>query len=406
MRKWIKSAGLVISLLLILCSIADAQTRQSLEAKRKKLIAEIRTTTRMLQKTSKSKAAALQRYTTLQTQINQRRELIRTIEAEIAYAGRQIDRNKEVIAALQADIDRLKTEYSEMVRSAYRQRLRHNELLFIFSAQDFNEIMRRWRYLQQYQRYRQRQANLITGTQQALSRKIVLVSQQQKEKRTFLVAEQTQRKVLEKELIRKNQILKELRNNEKRLRSELDEKQRAHQQMNDAIENIITKEMLLQRRRARQPEILNNPETAADNHTSSLAFKENRGQLMWPVENGVIIKRFGRQQHPTLPNVMITNNGIDIRTEPGSEVRAVFAGVVAGKQFVPGYQNMLIIRHGDYYTVYSNLDILYVDKGDTIKFNQKIGVTAVHQQSNISELHFEVWRDKVRLNPADWLRKK
>ena len=133
-------------------------------------------------------------------------------------------------------------------------------------------------------------------------------------------------------------------------------------------------------------------------------FKKNRGRLPKPVKNGIVTKRFGKQPHPTLPGIEITNNGIDIRTERNADVFAIFEGKVVSKQFIPGYQNMLIIQHGEYYSVYSNLENVTVKKGEQIGTMEKIGTVAIDRKSNVSEVHFEVWRDKIRLNPEDWVK--
>ena len=130
-----------------------------------------------------------------------------------------------------------------------------------------------------------------------------------------------------------------------------------------------------------------------------------QGKLPWPVEDGFISKTFGRQKHPTLRNLEITNNGIDIRTDENEQVHAIYEGVVAGVQYIPGHENTVIIQHGDYYTVYSNLSSTSLKKGDTVKGRQAIGTVSTNAITGTTELHFELWRQKERLNPGAWIKK-
>jgi septal ring factor EnvC (AmiA/AmiB activator) len=135
----------------------------------------------------------------------------------------------------------------------------------------------------------------------------------------------------------------------------------------------------------------------------SKEFQGNRGKLPWPVKNGIITGHFGRQPHPTIPNIEIVNNGIDIQTDQGAPVRSVFEGTVVGTQYVPGFDYMVILQHGDYYTVYSNLAELSVKKGDKVAIRQNIGKVSTDSKTNTSEVHFEIWKEKTRLNPQEWV---
>jgi septal ring factor EnvC (AmiA/AmiB activator) len=206
-------------------------------------------------------------------------------------------------------------------------------------------------------------------------------------------------------------MLKSLRSDEEKLKKDLNEKRTAHQKLNDAIEKVIQEEVLAERKKARSAEALkkspnNTPTKTPELNILTASFYENKGRLPWPVSNGIVTSYFGKQPHPTLRKIEITNNGIDIRTDHNAQVRAVFDGVVVGKQFIPGYEHMIIIQHGNYYTVYSNLKEVYVKKNDKVKIKQAIGQSSLNTKSNVSEVHFEVWREKERLNPLSWIAKK
>jgi septal ring factor EnvC (AmiA/AmiB activator) len=268
-----------------------------------------------------------------------------------------------------------------------------------------------------------------------LSKRIKELEQTRIEKENLLVYLQGQRSTLTSEMVDKNNLLKGLEQNESKLRQDLQEKQQAHENLNQAIEKVIQEEVRKRVEEARRtkpavpvspppkteaPIVSTNKETAvapktksnvnalpatANEDVSSSAFRLKRGKLPWPVDNGFISRGYGPQKHPTLKNIEITNNGIDIRTDESADVVAVAEGIVAGVQFIPGHDYTVILQHGDYYTVYSNLSVTRLGKGDRIAAKQMIGKVSSNPITGSSELHFELWHEKERMNPATWIRK-
>lgn len=388
----------------------NSQTRKTLETKRKKLIADIKLTNQLLVETRKNKEAAYNRYTTLQTQISKREELIKTLNEELAFTNKNLDRNQNVILSLKDDIDKLKEEYGLMARKAMRHKMTHSKLLFILSADNFNDAFQRWHYIKRYDAYRKKQAGLILETQKMLERKTDQLKTTKTQKEELIAASQEQQSLLNEELDDKVEVLKTLRADESRLKKDLNKKQLAHQKLNNAIEEVIKNEMIASRKRARSPKALNTTENSANTSTATASeaeltssFGANKGRLPWPVE-GVVTSRFGTQPHPTLKKIKIKNNGIDIRASRNASVKSVFKGEVVATQFIPGFDNMVIIKHGNYYTVYSKLEEVFFKKGDKVQTQEMIGTLSYDQKTSKSELHFEVWRDKLRLNPKDWVK--
>ena len=410
-RSLIKTTLFFLLFCLLLLPAAYSQGRKNLENKRKRLLKDIATTSKLLSQTTNNKAATLDRYVALQRQIQKREELIQTLEEELALTIENIDRTKEVTEALQEDIKRLQDEYAIMVRNAYRQKMNHSALLFIFSSESFNQAFKRWQYLKQYDQYRKKQARLIIETNETLNRKLEQLELRITDKEQLIADQESQTLLLNKELADKYKMLKTLQADEARLRKDLQKKRIAHQKLNNAIEKIIQQEVIEKRKRARTAEALKRNQNRKPTKTPELSiltsgFYSNKGRLPWPVSNGIVTGYFGKQPHPTLRKIQITNNGIDIRTDKNAQVRAVFDGIVVGKQFIPGYNHMIIIQHGNYYTVYSNLQDVFVKKNDKVKIKQTIGRSSVNTQSNVSEVHFEVWRDKERLDPLKWIARK
>ncbi|MCB0640634.1 MAG: peptidoglycan DD-metalloendopeptidase family protein [Phaeodactylibacter sp.] len=384
-----------------------AQQRKQLEEKRRQLMKEIQLTTNLLNETKKNKEAALDRYVALQRQIRKRQQLIETLQTEITLNTESIEQTTFVAQALAEDVERLKQEYADIARSAFRQRMNHSSLVFVLSAESFNQAYQRVRFLQQYDEYRKKQARLILETQQTLAEKIFWLEERRVEKEQLLLEAQQQASILDQELQDKNNLLKTLKNDESRLSSNLKNQQKAHAQLNNAIETIIRDEMAKTRKEGRKSDSDGNAvDNAAIRAAESASFEGFRGKLGWPVKNGVITSYFGRQEHPTLAGVYITNNGIDIRTDANAQVHSIFNGEVVGTQFIPGFSYMVIVRHGKYYTVYSNLKEIYVERNDQVSADEVIGIVNDNPKTNAAELHFEVWKEKKRLNPVRWVKQQ
>ena len=377
-----------------------AQNRKELEEKRKQLLEEINRTNTQLEKTKKDKALALDRYFALQNQIQKRQKLVKNLHSEIKSADLTIEQSKNVMGSLNSDLERLRREYASTMRTALRHRMGNSMALFLFSSKDFKDAFQRWQYIRQYYHYRQRQTALILKTQKNLLQKTEELEKAKVEKAKLLTVQQQQQATLNVELADKDRLVKSLKSNESKLITDLNKQQKAHDQLNKAIEDIIRTEIAKKKKDARNPETLASAkEEAAEDLALSGDFKQRRGKLPWPVSNGVVTKQFGTQPHPTLKGLKINNNGIDIRTDKSLDVYAVFEGTVVGTQFVPGYQNMVIVQHGQYYTVYSNLEELTVKRGDAVNTKQIIGRVSAEKP----ELHFEVWREKERMNPVGWI---
>ena len=383
-----------------------AQSRKELEDKRLKLIQEINQTNQKLQETQKNKAATLERYIALRSQVKKRQQLVATMQEEIADADTAIIRSESVMEALNDDIRRLRNEYAQMLRTAWRIRLQQSHLAFILSAKSLNQALQRRQYVRQYERYRRRQAKLIEETQLMLSNKISQLEKRKTEQQSLIVSVEEQAELLRGEMLNKDKALQSLKADENRLVKDLERREKERERFSSAIEQIIRNEMAQKRKDARTappPRKITSPAKANEERSDTPApdnsgFGARKGSLSWPVGGGRISRAFGPQPHPTLRGVTVPNNGVDISAPAGSAVSSVHIGKVVGVQFIPGYQNMVIVQHGAYYTVYSNLESLSVSKGDEVAAGQAIG------KLGSDDLHFEVWREKQRLNPAGWLR--
>lgn len=389
-----------------------AQRRKELENDRRQLIKQINTTSKLLKTTRQNKAATLDHFVALQEQIKTRSQLLLNLQEEIADLDERMTSTGFVVESLKSDIARLKQDYAVLVRHAYRMKATSNSLLFLLSAHSFNDALRRWQYLRRYEQYRLKQARLITATQKDLEDKIKLQAERKHKHQELLDKEQKQTSILESELKEKERLLEKLKKEESKLKNQLAEQQQQHEQLNLAIENVIKNEMATKRQNNRQPSALAALDGSSKPNMDKLpsdavggSFPKNKGKLPWPVDSGFITRRFGKQEHPTLKGIQIENNGIDIQTENSAVVSAVFEGIVSGVQFIPGHDYMLILRHGNYYTVYSKLKEVDVKRGDVVLAKQAVGKVSTDSFGK-SEMHFEVWHEKKRLNPSAWVARK
>lgn len=388
---------LLIILIVGLCSPVLGQERKRLEAEREELIQEIKATNQKLSATKKDRANALNNYLLVKKQVENRRELIQVYEEDVERTSLNIERTEMVVSHLSEDLATLRKEYQHIMQAALRSKLQQSYLVFLFSSESLNDAFRRIQYLRQYDKYRQRQSHLIRSTQESLETKVATL-QEEKIKQEELLEELLQQSdQLSTELKSKNRLLNSLQSAERKLAASLEQKEKAARKLDQAIEAIIQKEIAA----ASTPENKSASKVAEEN-TGNANFVKGRGRLPWPVGDGTIVRNFGINRHPTYKNVKTSNNGVDIRTSRPGSVKAVFTGKVVGVQFIPGFKNTVIIKHGGYYTVYSNLASVYVKKDDTIAAQEEIGKLSTSEP----EIHFEVWRGKERLDPAKWIQRK
>ncbi len=409
--KWIKIVFIFI-LTFSMFPLEAQKSKTQLEEDRNRLKRQVRNLEGMFKETSQKKLATYDRFVTMKKQAETREELINVIEEELSMADERITRTEEMIAALEVDIEELKVNYASMMRYALRQKLTSNPLLFMLSASDFNEAFQRWQFLRQYDQHRHKQAGLIQRTAESLKRKQTQLIERKQEKENLLQSEIEQKDLHAREMIEVKKLIGQLKSQENRLRTNIDIKNRDKEKLNNLITDVIRSNMKNDRAQGRKqtprpssPSVTTPRSAPKAEIEIGTSFQQNRGKLPWPVDNGFISGRFGKQSHPTIKRLEIINNGIDIRTRKGSEVRAVFEGKVKSVSFIPEYQNVVIIQHGKYYTTYSHLRNVSVNTGDHVKAMQSIGSVYTDENKNTSEIHFELWYSKRRLNPKDWIKK-
>lgn len=383
----------------LLASAGFSQSIADLQKKKQDAAREIQTTTRLLNEVQQSQKASLNRLQLLNNQINQRNTIISSIDAEIKLYNQFIENNQMVIDMLDSDIQQIKKEYSELIRSAYRNRNANDQILFLLSAENFNQAYRRYVYLKQYSDYRKNQAEIITSIQAVLSEKTSNLEELKATKQQLVNETRQEAQQLAGEKTQKDRELQKLQKEQRALRQKLDQQRKVEQQLENEIQRIIEEEA-----RKTKTEPSAGFALTPEQKLIGESFVQNKKRLPWPVERGIITERFGIHQHPVLSNVQIRNNGINISTEAGAKVRAVFNGEVSRVFGITGGNTAVIIRHGKYLSVYSNLREATVKKGDKIKTKQEIGTVYTDvDDGNKSILKFQIWLESQKLDPEEWI---
>lgn len=408
-------------------SVQSQNDKKLLQENKKKIEQEIRFTNQLLKETKKDKQNSLNQLIVLKNQINKREELITNISQEINVINSEINYTQNSVDKLIKDLSDLKAEYAKMIIAANKNRGSNNILMFIFASENFNQAFQRVKYYKQYSSFRKAQAQLIINKQTELSKKRLELQTQKQSQNQLLANNQTEKIQLTQEQEAKNKTVQQLQKTEKELLKTLRRKEAEAKKLQKDIENIIAEEVrkakAASKLRAENKAKPNNniskknnkedevkPKTTSEILTDtpeemalSNSFASNRGKLPWPSEKGIISSTFGNHSHPELPGIVINNDGIDITTNKGASARAIFNGEVSAVISGPNGNDVVIIRHGNFLTVYSNLTSVYVKRGEKVNTKQRIGMISTNEDDDKTILQFQIWKGNSKLNPAEWI---
>ena len=391
----------LFSVFLFLNLLANGQSLDELRKKKEKTNEQIKYTTRLLEEARKNEKQTLNKYKILNKQIELRTSLITGINSEVGVLADFIDQNAWLVNSLNSDLEELKKEYAGMIVFAQKNQTNYSKLLFVLSANSFNQAYKRLMYLRQYTEYRKRQAELIQWIRDLIQVKVSRLEQQRSEKETLLQAKKREADQLNREKKQQGNYLTTLQKKQKEFEKKLREQQRIENQLSREIQRIIAEEVNKAKASGKT-----GYEMTPEQKLVSGQFEQNKQRLPWPVERGVITDRFGIHEHTVLKNIQVQNNGIDISTAHGAIARSVFAGEVSRVFKVTGGNVAVIIRHGKYLTVYSNLINVLVKSGDKVSLKQTIGTIGTDADDDSKTvLKFQIWRESEKLDPEGWIAK-
>ena len=382
--------------------IAGAQEKESLKKERDKISEEISFTNKLLQETRQNRNKMEGELGLLNKKIRLREDLISSIKKEVRLYNRQIERNREQIAELESELGELKNRYADLIRLAHRTNRTQDRLMFIFASEDFIQAIRRIRYFRQLADLRKQQAQEIESTKEKLVGLNRELNDGISSKNETLRQEQDAKQDLSQDLSKQQETVSSLKSEERNLLSTLKEQEKQREKVNKEIQRIIEAEIRASKKDNAGVFSLT-PEAAA----LSADFEKNRGKLPWPVERGVITQKFGDNPHPVLAGIMVPNNGVNIATNQNAQIRAVFDGTVSGVFSIPGAGKNVIINHGGYRSVYSNMKEVFVSKGQKISAKEAIGLVLTDEVDGKTEAHIEIWKvseqGTVKEDPAKWI---
>jgi len=437
---------LLFVFLVLLNTGLQAQTKEELQRQKVLLQDQIDLASELLLKTKSTKEASLSELQTLNQKIEARNKLIRTMDRQIRSIDREVTRKAKEIKDLERRVDSLKSDYADLIKLAQRQQKPRDQILFILSSSSFAQAAKRMQYFKDMAAYRERQVQQIAVAQETLARERETLIAKKAEKIQVQKAQEGEKSALQVDAQIQETTVQNLQSKESTLKKDIDKKQREAQQLEQQIKRIIAEEMRKAKERAERSSLENEaielglvsgkdysrrtsnkalkklidktrtakgldvrddgPSFAMTPEARALAnnFASNKGALPWPVERGIITGKFGKHPHPIVKGVIVDNPHIEITTEENAIVRSVFEGEVSSVVPIPGANVMVLVRHGNYFTVYSNLINVKVKAGDMVSLKEPIG-TAFTDEEGKTMVQLGIWKDADIQDPNPWLAK-
>ena len=386
----------LIILLLYSFNQYSQQSRSSLEKERDVNLVKIQEAETILKETEKSKNITVGKLNVINKQIRNRQSLISNLRSDIKVQSDEIILIRNLIMSLKRDLRILNNEYSDMIYSSYKSRSSLDKLTYIFSSKDYNQMFRRFNYIFQYSKFRKNQIIEINKVYEELEYQENNLSDVNKKQKKLLDDELSENNKLQKLKGRQRKTISDLNKKQRNLRKEIAERKVALENLDKLIRDIIRRE---------KEALLKNGDDDINLLEITEGFEANIGKFEWPVKSGFISNKFGEHPHPIIKNIKVKNDGIDIQTSKSSQVHAIYDGKVSTVAFIPGMNNVVIINHGEYYTLYAKLKNLKVQKGDIISEKQVIA-DLVTNNDGITQLQFQIWKNNIKLNPENWIIKK
>lgn len=394
-----------------------AQDKAALQHKYDKLQEEIHNAQDLLDQTRQNKKSSLNSLNILNRKMDIRRQAMDNLSAQMALIDMSMAETQQSIKKMQKDLGDMKQQYAKMICAAYVNDRNYKPLHFIFSAKNVNEAFRQIEYMKAFNDFRKDQISAINEVRENLEEKLEIIKKNKSDKQDLIAKEKEEQDKLAGEKAQQDENLKSLQSKEKQLAGQIDRKKKDAADLNKKIQSIIAEEIRKEKEAAAKQNTAKNDGSHAASATSEVPeltpemklisknFEDNRGRLPWPVERGTVTGQFGKHPHPVLKDVVVENNGIDIATQEGASVRCIFDGEVVNVIFNPSFQKGVIIKHGSYYSVYTNLESVNVKPGEKVRAKEKIGTVYTDEDEGKTEVHLEIWDGTTLMDPSLWISK-
>ncbi|WP_037373376.1 murein hydrolase activator EnvC family protein [Salinimicrobium xinjiangense] len=401
-RILFKYCLVAVIMLISLQAFSQADKREELEQRRLELQQEISRINSLRTSNLKKEKSILTEVEDLQQQIRSTENLIRVTNQQANLLTREINNNQNKIGELRKELEQLKEDYSKMIARSYKSKSQQSRVMFLLSSENFLQAYKRLQYMKQYANYRHQQGEEIKIRTEELQKLNNSLAEQKKAKDQLIAENRKTRAELEKNRKAQAGLIAEVRKKEGQFASQLRQKQQEINAIDKEIERIIAEAIAANNKEegSTSREIFKlTPEAKA----LAANFASNKGKLPWPVRSGTVSMRFGNQPHPVVKSITINSNGVRIDTEPNGKAKAIFGGVVSEVQAVKGANKAVMVRHGDYISIYNNLDKIYVRKGDQVSIGQELGEVATSSSTGKTTLHFLLYQNSTKLNPEQWI---
>ena len=409
---------LFLSIFLISFSVFG-QTKRALENQRKKYKSEIIKLNKLLFDEKKKEKNALEDLRDIKQKIEVRNKLISTINLEAKLLSREIKTTESNLEKLTKSLIDLKADYGEMIYKSYQSKSQQSRTMFLLSSQNFYQAYKRFEYMKQYTSFRKKQGEEILVQADFIKSIKDSLVYQKRIKDTLILSEKNEKKEIETDRKKQEGLLVKIKRKEKTYKKDLQKQIKAEKKVADKIDKIIRDEIARANRLARAKLKATLKSTTKPNATKkntfilspeakalAAKFELNKGLLPWPVKEGLVVRKFGKQRHPTFPGITINGTGLHIVTSSGSNAEAIYNGEVLNILLGSGGIKNVLIRHGNYITSYNNLENSFVKKGDKIVTGQKLGKIFTDKLSKKTKLIFVLFKNTTRLNPAAWMLKR
>jgi septal ring factor EnvC (AmiA/AmiB activator) len=395
----------IITFLLIGCAEVYSQdTRESLEERRIELRDEIQKINSLRSSNKKKEKSVLTEVEDLDRQIRTTENLIKVTNQQANILTRDISSNTSKIQTLRKELESLKEDYGKMIQKSYKSKSQQSRIMFLLSSQNFLQAYKRLQYMKQYANYRRKQGDEIKVKSEELQVLNTNLLDQKKVKEKLVIENRATRAQLEQNRKSQQVLIKSIRSKEGVFASQIKKKQQEINAIDRQIDEII-RASIAKANKESGSSSRDVYELTPEAKALAANFASNKGKLPWPVRSGVISMRFGTQQHPIVKSTTIESNGVRIDTDKGAKARAIFGGTVSEVQAVKGANKAVMVRHGDYITIYNNLSNVYVTKGDVVSLNQDIGEVATSSSSGKTTLHFLIYKNTDKMDPEVWIGK-
>ena len=383
--------------------VLEAQTnREDLEKRRIELRNEITRINELRISNHKKQRSVLGQVEDLNQQIKSTEDLMKLTNQQANLLTREITTNTNKIGSLRKELEKLKEDYARMIEKSYKSKSQQSRVMFLLSSHNFLQAYKRIQYMKQYTNYRKQQGEEIKANTLELQKLNSQLVQQKEEKQKLIAENRKTRAQLEVNRKSQQELMSTIRQKEGQFATQLKKKQSEIDEIDRAIDKMI-RESIAKSNKESGSTSRDAYELTPAAKALAADFNNNKGKLPWPVKSGVVTMRFGKQPHPVVKSVMVNNNGVRIDTDKGGKARAVFNGTVSEVQAVKGANKAVMIRHGDYITIYNNLEKVFVKKGDNVTTEQEVGEIATSKTTGKTTLHFLLYKNNQKMDPAGWI---